>query len=196
MARTKALPLSEIPKTYLIKGEYRHPRTSYTRKRERGDNKLIIYFHRMGQTILQNLEERHIELTDLFRYKWAEIFRLAGREDLVTALANGLIKVKWDQYAGCNCPCSPGFVVKSKDKNQYVVQPGTIWIDWSFTPHILKSRQVVAKPKYAEKPLPTASLKKVIPGFDQHVLPGLKFKKPESWEMTRNGDTGTYEYFR
>ena len=21
------------------------------------------------------------------------------------------VKVRWDQYAGCSCPCSPGFVV-------------------------------------------------------------------------------------
>lgn len=192
MARTKAIPASELPKTYLIKGVYSPRRTRYG-KRERGDTKLLVHFSRMGQTVLENLEERHIELTDLFRYKWAEIFRLAGREDLVTALANGLIKVKWDQYAGCSCPCSPAFVVKSKDKNQYVVQPGTIWIDWSFTPMVLKSRPVVAKPKYAEKPIPGSAKKIIMPGFDQHILPGLRYKAPDSWRQLKEGNPGTYE---
>lgn len=189
MARPRKKDLADMPAVYVIKAKYEPRRTYYGGRREKGSTKLLMHFSRMGSTILDHLTERRFDLTDLFRQKMVEIFKACNRQDLIEALANGEIKLKWDRYAGCRCGCSPAMVVKPV--GDYKVNPGNIWVDWSLTPMVLKSREVAAKPKYA-----TASekveIKKVAAGFDQHVLPGLQFVKPESWQF-RDGNPGTYK---
>lgn len=63
-----------------------------------------IYVSLKGETIWENLEKRRQRPYTIFK-----------KEIIPAVLAKmGLpatTKVRWSQYAGCSCPCSPGFIV-------------------------------------------------------------------------------------
>lgn len=69
--------------------------------------KTRIYVFPKGETILENLENRNQRPYNVYR---KEVIP-AVLEHLGTPGA----KVAWSQYAGCSCPCSPGFVIKEGD---------------------------------------------------------------------------------
>lgn len=65
-----------------------------------------IYVWPKGESILENLENRHSRP----RVEWKrEILRLFP--ELVG-------KLRWSQYAGCSCPCSPGFIVNERLRDE------------------------------------------------------------------------------
>lgn len=76
------------------------PRESNSRAR--------IYVHIEGETLRQNLRDRRDRPYNVYKTEvLPKLFRLLGINPE---------KVSWSQKAGCRqCPCSPGFVVQSRD---------------------------------------------------------------------------------
>ena len=63
-----------------------------------------IYIWIKGETILQNLANRRSRPHRMYRERvLPTVFAKLGWD--------AKTKVRWSQYAGCSCPCSPGFVV-------------------------------------------------------------------------------------
>lgn len=75
--------------------------SEYARAR---DKKARVYVFLKGESIYDNLMNRCQRPHTIYR-----------KEVLPSVLAQmGLpldTKVRWSQYAGCSCPCSPGFVI-------------------------------------------------------------------------------------
>lgn len=67
-----------------------------------------IYFNHESESILQNMLNRTSRPTSIYR-GFLGLVRLFAGFDLDT-------KITWSQYAGCSCPCSPGFVVDSSKR--------------------------------------------------------------------------------
>ena len=74
--------------------------------------KTRIYIHAKGETIWENLENRTQRPYNVYR------------KEVIPAVLEHLgkqgSKVAWSQFAGCPCPCSPGFIVKEGDWNRDV----------------------------------------------------------------------------
>lgn len=73
-----------------------------------------MYFHTVGETILENLMERRNRPTELYRGVMAQVLAQAGLHPDT--------KVFWSQKAGCGCGCSPGFVIKDHSRFD-------VWVD-------------------------------------------------------------------
>ena len=73
----------------------------------RRSNKNRIYIFNSGETIIENLVERHYRPVEF--YKQVIIPHLIAQGFL-----NKDSDIKWSQKAGCSCPCSPGFIVESE----------------------------------------------------------------------------------
>lgn len=63
-----------------------------------------IYVWPQGESILENLENRR------------QRPYTAYKKEVIPAVLEKMglpadTKVRWSQYAGCSCPCSPGFIV-------------------------------------------------------------------------------------
>ena len=63
-----------------------------------------VYIHPQGESLLDNLMNRKTRPYNEYR------------KQVIPAVLAALglpagTKVKWSQYAGCSCPCSPGFIV-------------------------------------------------------------------------------------
>ena len=82
--------------------------TSY-REHQRA-KKTKMYFHMTGETVLEDLTNRRERPMKEFRKHFKEVFQKIG----IPEAAN--LKWSWSQYAGCTCPCSPGFVLKEYNK--------------------------------------------------------------------------------
>ena len=63
-----------------------------------------IYVWPQGESILENLENRRQR--PYTTYKKEVIPSVLEKMGLPADT-----KVRWSQYAGCSCPCSPGFIV-------------------------------------------------------------------------------------
>lgn len=72
-----------------------------------------VYVWPEGETILDNLANRKTRPYNEFR-KLVEQPALAA-----LGLDSKTHRLAWSQYAGCSCPCSPGFIVKSRDGHDY-----------------------------------------------------------------------------
>lgn len=64
-----------------------------------------VYVYPRHETWLEQLVDRRSRPYSLYRKEvlpevWAQL-----------GIDPASVKVRWDQYAGCSCPCSPGFVV-------------------------------------------------------------------------------------
>lgn len=72
---------------------------------QRNSAKPRIYVFPKGETILEQLETRRQRPYTAYR-----------KEVLPTVMKQLGIpedtRVRWSQYAGCSCPCSPGFIVE------------------------------------------------------------------------------------
>ena len=68
-----------------------------------------LYFWFEGETVLDHLVNRRSEPYTLIRKLLPDLFKSIGL-DLVK-------KPQWSQYAGCSCPCSPGFILKDASFN-------------------------------------------------------------------------------
>lgn len=76
--------------------------------------KARMYFHVVGETILENLVERHCRPVAQYREVMPEVIAAAGLHPST--------KVSWSRFAGCSCPCSPGFIVKDHSRFD-------VWVD-------------------------------------------------------------------
>lgn len=79
------------------------------RRAYRGDykhyeSKPRLYISPVGETILDNLVNRHSRPKDIYKKLLPEIFKQAGLPEDT--------KAYWSQKAGCSCPCSPGFILQ------------------------------------------------------------------------------------
>lgn len=80
------------------------PKTMHTQKTR-------IYIFQQDETIIENLQKRTVRPYTTYK------------KEVIPSILKSLnlpekTKVKWSQYAGCSCPCSPGFIVEgdySKD---------------------------------------------------------------------------------
>lgn len=69
-----------------------------------------IYIGPDGETVMENLVKgRHTRPYTLYK---KEVLPLLFRK---LGLDASSIKAGWSQKAGCSCPCSPGFIVKTGD---------------------------------------------------------------------------------
>lgn len=62
-----------------------------------------LYFWFRGESVLDHLSNRH-----------SEPYKLVRKQVLTRVLKElkvSVNKIRWSQYAGCSCPCSPGFVL-------------------------------------------------------------------------------------
>jgi len=87
-----------------------------TIQHERGEHKKVrIYIFPEGETILENLIERHYRPSKLWRPFAEQALQMATGE-------SKKYKLSWSQKAGCSCGCSPGFIVSDlqKDYSVYV----------------------------------------------------------------------------
>lgn len=77
-------------------------RTDYRRMAK----KSRAYVHLSGESLWDNLMNRRNRPTKLYKMILEEAFERAG---ISKEIYQGVL---WSQYAGCTCPCSPGFIVK------------------------------------------------------------------------------------
>jgi hypothetical protein len=65
-----------------------------------------VHVFPQGESVLEHLFERHSRPYMLYR---REVLPLVWEQ---LGVDPATVKVRWDQYAGCTCPCSPGFIVE------------------------------------------------------------------------------------
>lgn len=75
--------------------------------------KTRVYVFPQGETLLENLANRKSRPYTAYRKEvLPAVFRAMGLPENTRA--------KWSQYAGCSCPCSPGFVLDVYGKEVFV----------------------------------------------------------------------------
>jgi hypothetical protein len=75
-------------------------------EQERRYSKTRIYVSPVGETVMENIMNR--------RQRPHTFYRKEVLPKLFSQLGwSADTKVKWSQFAGCSCPCSPGFVVEN-----------------------------------------------------------------------------------
>lgn len=101
-----------------VNGDGRGPnaRYNYNRMSKNYDSKTRIYISVQGETVLDQLEGRRNRPVKLLR------------EILLTARPDLKGRIRWSQYAGCSCPCSPGFIVDTTLRNEQG-QPLDMWLE-------------------------------------------------------------------
>lgn len=70
-----------------------------------------VYFFEKNESILAHLNRRHYRPHQEYRKLLPQVYK-----QLDFPLG---VKAKWSQYAGCSCPCSPGFILKLPDDFSY-----------------------------------------------------------------------------
>ena len=78
---------------------------SYKQSRKR---RTIVHVWPEGESILDNLNNRRSRPVKLFRKAVEDAFDTLGVD-------KSNVKLSWRQKAGCNCGCSPGFIVDGWD---------------------------------------------------------------------------------
>ena len=82
-------------------------------EQERKYSKTRIYVHPQGESLRDNLSNRDTRPHTVYRKEvLPKLFTQLGW--------NPDTKVKWSQYAGCSCPCSPGFVLDVRGSEVFV----------------------------------------------------------------------------
>lgn len=72
----------------------------------KGRNNPRIYISVEGESLLENLIERHSRPVELFRR-----FAKNAVERITEGTDTSYLRLNWSQHAGCSCRCSPGFIV-------------------------------------------------------------------------------------
>lgn len=75
--------------------------------RRRYSPKAVIYFWPENETVIEQLENRRSRPYTQYRKLLPQVFEAIGLDP-----ADPSLKASWSQYAGCSCPCSPGFVLR------------------------------------------------------------------------------------
>ena len=71
-----------------------------------------LYFDFKGETVMDNLQNRRFRPADQLKFLLPEIFKHYNINPK---------HAKWSQYAGCSCPCSPGFILYGGYGKNYAV---------------------------------------------------------------------------
>lgn len=88
----------------IVKAEKKCPE-----RRGNGYTKAVAYVWEEGESILENLTNRHYRPYNIYRTFLEEGFIKAGL-DAQTAKRYAE-EARWSQKAGCSCGCSPGFKI-------------------------------------------------------------------------------------
>jgi hypothetical protein len=75
------------------------------RERDERENKTRLYVFPEEWSVLENLIDRESRPTAIYRLALPAVFEKLGIAP---------VKARWSQYAGCSCPCSPGFVIDAR----------------------------------------------------------------------------------
>ena len=105
-ARTIEVPgatLEIIPRRHMTRGEYSKPPRMY------------VSVSKASETVLDNLMNRKRRPYNIYK----TLIHSSGIGSVLD-----LTKLSWSQYAGCSCPCSPGFVLN----RQYPVIDGETYV--------------------------------------------------------------------
>lgn len=70
--------------------------------RKERDKKARVYFFHEGESILENFGNRAARPRDLYKTYLGDVAERMGLPRDT--------KFRWSRYAGCSCPCSPGFI--------------------------------------------------------------------------------------
>lgn len=76
-----------------------------------------MYFFPVGESTMEHLFNRHNRPVKEFR----KLIALALVEAGVELSEAKDVKARWSQYAGCSCPCSPGFILDTNGNVDYYV---------------------------------------------------------------------------
>lgn len=79
--------------------------------KNRRDGRPAVYFFLDGENVLQNLSDRRSRPYDDFKKVLDQALEMAGLTNIKAS------DLGWSQYAGCTCPCSPGFIAKHAPLN-------------------------------------------------------------------------------
>jgi hypothetical protein len=71
-----------------------------------------LYFDFKGETVMDNLRNRRSRPEEYLKSLLPEIFKHYNIKP---------VRAKWSQYAGCKCPCSPGFILYGTHGKNYSV---------------------------------------------------------------------------
>lgn len=64
-----------------------------------------VYVYPRGESVVEHLFARHERPYNVYRKQvLPQVWEQLGVKNA---------QVRWSQYAGCSCPCSPGFIVTS-----------------------------------------------------------------------------------
>lgn len=69
-----------------------------------------VYVYPQGEGVWENLQNRRNRPITEFR-------KVAYQALAQLGYTKSDVKLRWSQFAGCTCPCSPGFVMDFADKN-------------------------------------------------------------------------------
>jgi hypothetical protein len=75
---------------------------------QRGMKKPRCYFFEKNESILAQLSRRHYRPYQEYRKLLPQVYEKAGFPVDT--------KARWSKYAGCSCPCSPGFILQHSNK--------------------------------------------------------------------------------
>ena len=75
--------------------------------------KTRVYVFPKGETLMDNLMNRKARPYTVYKKEvLPSVFRAMGLPENT--------KARWSQYAGCSCPCSPGFVLDVRGSDVFV----------------------------------------------------------------------------
>lgn len=81
----------------------RRPRYSHLHVSVKADDK--------ARNVLEMMAERWSHEVKAYRASLPAIYEMLGLASTT--------KARWSQYAGCSCPCSPGFILDIRDGKDY-----------------------------------------------------------------------------
>lgn len=89
------------PKSYSLSGLLAYPR---------------LHVFPKGETLLQDLARRKSRPYNVYKKEVIpQVMEIMEREHQKEFELISGKKIKWSQYAGCSCPCSPGFIIESNN---------------------------------------------------------------------------------
>lgn len=109
-----------VPK--IVKIEKRNKVGTRTNRSSHRDSELNIYLWRSEESVVEQLIERHNR-----PHKYIEQFIPQILMNLEIPFSLDKVEIKWDQYCGCSCPCSPGF--RTNIYLRVCVDITYVWVD-------------------------------------------------------------------
>ena len=73
-----------------------------------------------GENLLENLNNQHFRPVKLYQQFFFRIFQIL-QEQYNVVIDQKLTRPYWSQYAGCTCPCSPGFIIPDHQRREICV---------------------------------------------------------------------------